>query len=699
MAYKISVDTGGTFTDVVVSDEKGRLNIGKAPTADDAFIGVCGGLEVVADQLGLTLEQLLGETTVFIYSTTRSTNAILEGKTAKTALLVTEGFPDVLVLREGGKLHGFDLDQSYPKPYIPRALTFEIPERIDSEGQIKQPLDEDFTRALLESLKAKQIDALAVCLLWSVTNGLHERRVGQLIEEVMPQIPYTLSHEINPIVREYRRASSTAIDASLKPMMSAHLLQVADDLANAGFGGELMFATSLGGVVYLDDMASKPIESVRSGPSMAPLSGKTYSEAEQINRDLIICDTGGTSFDVSLVRDGSVSYTRETWLGPQFTGHLTGVSSVDIRSIGSGGGSIAWVDSGSLLRVGPESAHATPGPACYGRGGTRPTVTDSAVVLGYIDPAGFLGGRMKLDADAASYAIGTLARQLHLDTEATAAAILTVANEHMIGAIQDITINEGVDPREALMVAGGGAAGLGVVPIVRELGCSDALIPRTAGAFSATGAQFSDIVVEFSASCYTETKSFDETAVEKAFKQLNAKVEKFAGRLRAHGITETEVNFFVDARYAYQVWQLEVSLPQGWRGGEEDVRVLAEAFDQAHLRVFAVSEPGAPIECLTWKARLQAPIGRSSVDAVIAGYTGGNSLAPRAVRPAYFDNSWIDTPIYTGDSLPVGTELLGPTIIEEPTCTIVVPPNSSVQVTKYGNYFLEVSRSSGQNRI
>ena len=697
MTYKISVDTGGTFTDVVVSDENGQLNIGKAPTAENAFIGVRGGLEVVADQLGLNLEQLLGETTVFIYSTTRSTNAILEGKTAKTALLVTEGFPDILVLREGGKLHGFDLGQPYPKPYIPRSLTFEIPERIDSEGVIKRPLDEDATRTLLESLKAKQIDAIAVCLLWSVVNGVHEKRIGQLIEEVMPQLPYTLSHEINPIVREYRRASSTAIDASLKPMMSAHLLQVADDLANAGFDGELMFATSLGGVVYLDDMASKPIESVRSGPSMAPLSGKTYAEAELINRDLIICDTGGTSFDVSLVRDGTVSYTRETWLGPQFTGHLTGVSSVDIRSIGSGGGSIAWIDSGGLLRVGPESAHADPGPACYGRGGIKPTVTDAAVVLGYIDPAVFLGGRMKLDADAASYAVATLAQQLHLDTEASAAAILTVANEHMVGAIQDITVNEGVDPREALVVAGGGAAGLGVVPIVRELGCSDALIPRTAGAFSAIGAQFSDIVAEFSASCYTDTKSFDKATVGKAFKQLNDHVEKFAGRLKTHGITETEVNFFVDARYAYQVWQLEVSLPQEWRGSEEDVRILEERFDQAHLRVFAVSEPGARVECLTWKARLRAPIGRSSIDAVIASYAGGTSLDPRVIRPAYFDDSWLDTPIYTGDSLPVGTELLGPTIIEEPTCTIVVPPGSSVRVTKYGNYYLEVTRPSGQN--
>ena len=691
MTYKVSVDTGGTFTDVVIANKDGRLSIGKAPTTENAFDGVKEGLYVAAEQLGMTLEQLVGETSLFIYSTTRATNAILEGKTAKTALLVTQGFPDTLVLREGGKLHGFDLRQPFPKPYIPRALTFEIPERIDSEGRIKRPLDEAASKAILETLNEKQVEAVAVCLLWSIANSIHELRLGQLIEDVMPQAPYTLSHQINPVVREYRRASSAAIDASLKPVMSAHLRQFADDLINAGFRGELVIANSLGGVIHVDEMASRPIESIRSGPSMAPIAGKTYAAAEQINLDLVVCDTGGTSFDVSLVREGIVSYSRETWLGQQFTGHLTGISSVDIRSIGSGGGSIAWIDPGGLLRVGPESAGADPGPACYGRGGTRPTVTDSAVVLGYIDPARFLGGRMKLDSNSASVAVGVLAGQLGLDLEKTAASMLTVANEHMVRAIQDITVNEGVDPRQALLVAGGGAAGLGVVPIIRELGCSGALVPRTAGALSAVGAQFSEILVEFCFSCFTDTKSFDQSAVGEGFRQLHTKVEDFSNRLQKYGITDITVDLFVDARYSYQVWNLEVSLPQSWWQGQREVWQLQQAFDEAHQRVFAVAEPGARVECLMWKARVRSPIGLNSIKAIAGLYEGGTKLGPRLVRPAYFDDGWVETPVYTGDKLPVGVKLSGPAIIEEPTCTLVVPPESSVSVTQDGNYYLKVA--------
>ncbi|MCW3004326.1 MAG: hydantoinase/oxoprolinase family protein [Conexibacter sp.] len=693
MAYRITVDTGGTFTDVVVADGEGRLFVGKSPTRERAFEGVSGGLEIVAEELGLTLAELLADTSVFIYSTTRATNAILEGRIAKTALLVTEGFPDVLVLREGGKLHGFDLRVPFPEPYIPRRRTWEIPERIDSEGEVVKALDEAQTRKVLESLTDRGIEAVAVCLLWSNVNGTHETRVGELIEEILPGVPYTLSHEINPIVREYRRASSAAIDASLKPLMGAHLRQVALDLREAGFAGELMAATSFGGAMHVEDLSSRPIYSVRSGPAMAPVAGKTYAKAELGVDDVIVCDTGGTSFDVSLVRDGAVSFTRDTWLGPQFTGHLTGSSSVDVRSIGAGGGSIAWVDPGGLLRVGPQSAGAEPGPACYGRGGERPTVTDAAVVLGYIDPDTFLGGRMQLDAGAARTVLAALGEQLGLDVEQAAEAVLAVANEHMVRAIQEITINEGVDPRESLVVAGGGAAGLGIAPIVRELGCERVLVPRTAGALSATGAQFSDIVAEFTASAFADTGQFDHDGVNAALVNLEAQVEEFSRGLRAKGVEGMRTELFVDARYAYQVWELEVPLPTDRIGTAEEVEGLARAFDTAHERVFSVNEPGARIECLTWKARLFAPIGQTVVDGVpsVSG-DAERKATPRATRDVFFGGAWQDTPIYVGGALPQGAVIEGPAIIEEPTSTLVVPLAAKATVSDLDNYLLEVAR-------
>jgi N-methylhydantoinase A len=690
VAYKITIDTGGTFTDVVVGNADGVLTIGKSPTQERAFLGVRGGLEVAAIQLGLSVEQLLAETSVLIYSTTRSTNAILEGRTARTALLVTEGFPDILVLREGGKLDAFDIGVPYPDPYIPRHLTFEVAERIDSEGGVVRSLDEPRLRETLASLGRQRIEAIAVCLLWSVANGVHERRVGELIAEMLPDVPFTLSHELNPIVREYRRASSTAIDASLKPLMTAQLEEIASDLRGAGFGGELMVATSYGGALHLEDVAARPIDTVRSGPSMAPVAGKVFAEAEGDVRDVIVCDTGGTSFDVSLIRDGAVSYTRETWLGPMFTGHMTGTSSVDIRSIGSGGGSIAWVDPGGLLRVGPQSAGADPGPACYGRGGTLPTVSDAAVVLGFLSPETFLGGRMLLDADAATAAVGALGAALGLSVENAAEAIMTVANEHMVGAIQDITINEGVDPRDSLVVAGGGAAGLGAVAIVKELGCREVLVPRAAGALSATGGQFSDIVAEFTVSRFADSASWDFAAVDDALEELERQASEFGAGLRERGVDEMSTDYFVDARYGYQVYQLEVALPGTRLGDADDLIALSRAFDEVHHRVFAVSEPGARIECLTWKARLRAPVGQAAVEALVPATVDAPRVETSSTRPVYFDREWHDTAIFGGGTLGAGTVVDGPLVVEEATSTLVVPPGSRLAVTSLGNYLVEV---------
>ncbi|MCW2996451.1 MAG: hydantoinase/oxoprolinase family protein, partial [Conexibacter sp.] len=385
-AVKITCDVGGTFTDVVVSDQAGRLALGKSLTTPARLAdGLLSAIGDAAPQLGLDAPGLLARCELFVFSTTRATNAILEGKTARTALLVTDGFPDVLVRREGGSMLPYDFSRPFPEPYVPRALTFEIRERVGAEGQVIVPLDEEQARATLRLLPRHGVEAVAVCLLWATADGAHERRLGELITEELPGLPFTLSHELNPILREYRRASGTAIDASLKRLLPGHLTEVDEGLRASGFTGELLAATSVGGVLPMAELAAKPVLAAKSGPSLAPVAGRLF--VEELDRaDVIVCDTGGTSFDVSLIRDGTIVTTRETWLGGLFTGHLTGLSSVDVRSIGAGGGSVAWVDPGGLLRVGPESAGAAPGPACYGQGGTRPTVTDAALVLGYLDP-------------------------------------------------------------------------------------------------------------------------------------------------------------------------------------------------------------------------------------------------------------------------------------------------------------------------
>ncbi|MDB6086862.1 MAG: hydantoinase/oxoprolinase family protein [Gammaproteobacteria bacterium] len=689
--YRIGIDTGGTFTDVVVGDATGILSVGKALTTRERISrGILDGLAVAAAPLGLDVRGLLGRTSVFIYGSTRATNAIIEGKTARTALLVTQGFPDTLVRREGGKTNPWDYSQDYPEPYIPRHLTFEIPERMTAEGSVFVPLDEAAARAVIERLRELRVEAVAVCLLWSIANPEHELALGRLLERELAGIPFSLSHEVNPIVREYRRASSAAIDASLKPLMQRHLREMEADLEAAGLAGELLPAVSLGGVMHIEGVIARPIHMVRSGPSLAPVLGQVIGAAEVGATEVIVCDTGGTSFDVSLVRNGRPVFGRDTWLGPRYTGHLSGLSSVDARSIGSGGGSIASIDSGGLLRVGPESAGADPGPACYGRGGTRPTVTDAALVLGYLDAAYFNGGRMPLDAPAAHAAVQGLAASLGKSVHDTAAGILTVASEHMVAAIKEITINEGVDPRDSLLLAGGGAAGLNIVPIARELGCRRVLLPRMAGALSACGAQYTDIVTEFGASQVAQSKSFDYQAVNRTLDGLRLSIEAFTDTLRARGVERFRSEYFVEARYLYQVWELDVPLPGPGLAGPAELDALVRAFHAVHESIFAVCETDQEVEFIQWKGRITGELDRPALQPVAPPTRAKPSPARSA--PGYFPSAGIvSMPMFRGETLGPGDRIAGPALIVEPITTLVLYPGSAATVTSYDNYMVEVS--------
>ncbi len=684
---RITCDIGGTFTDVVVSDASGRLTVAKALTEPaHLFGGLHAALQRAAEQLGEPLAALLGRASLFIFSTTQATNAILEGTTARTAFMCTEGFPDILVRREGGSLRPYDYTRPFPDPYVPRRLTFEIPERIEADGGVLRPLDERGAREQLVQVRELGAQAVAVCLLWSTANPVHELALADLIEQELPEVPYSLSHQINPIVREYRRASGTSIDASLKPLMQSHLPEIASGLEAEGFAGELLAASSAGGVVPMSELIDSPLWSVRSGPSLAPVAARTVAGTETGNGDVIVCDTGGTSFDVSLVRDGDLVFTSETWLGEPFAGHLTGLSSVDVRSIGAGGGSIAWVDPGGLLRVGPESARADPGPACYGRGGTRPTVTDAALVLGYVDPDRFLGGAMKLDTAAAERALGELAETLGIGPQQTAHAVLSVANERMIAAIHELTVNEGVDPRDSTLVAGGGAAGLTILPIARELGCREVLVPRAAGVLSAFGGQHSDIVRELSTPHVTNSLDFDFDGVRGALGRLSERLAAFEAELPEGLAGESQRRYFVEARYAHQVWDLSIPLEGEGIEDAAGLERLIESFHDAHERIFAVREPGQKIEMSQWKGRVIASTAKPPLGVAREG--AASATTPHR-RLAYFPElGEVEIPVHLGEQLAPGAEVDGPALVIEPETTIVVYPGWSAHVSTLGNYKL-----------
>jgi len=704
---RITCDIGGTFTDVVVSDEGGRMTIAKALTRPaHLFDGLRAALERACEELSEPLASLLGRSSLFIFSTTQATNAILEGTTARTAFLCTEGFPDILVRREGGSLRPYDYSRPFPEPYVPRRLTLEIAERIDADGNVVVALDEDSARAQLARARELGAQAVSVCLLWSTANPVHELALGELIAQELPGIPFSLSHQINPIVREYRRASGTAIDASLKPLMQRHLPEIASGLEREGFAGELLAASSAGGVVPMGELIDSPLWSVRSGPSLAPVAARTVARGETGSGDVIVCDTGGTSFDVSLVRAGDLVFTSETWLGEPFAGHLTGLSSVDVRSIGAGGGSIAWVDPGGLLRVGPESARADPGPACYGLGGTRPTVTDAALVLGYIDPDRFLGGKMALDAAAAAAALDGLSRALGIGLREAAHAVLSIANERMIAAIGELTVNEGVDPRDSTLVAGGGAAGLTILAIARELGCREVLIPRAAGVLSAFGGQHSDIVREMTAPHVTNTLAFDYDGVRATLARLRERMGAFESELPAGLAGSVQRRYFVEARYAYQVWDLLIPLEGDGIEGEAALGRLVESFHDAHERIFAVREPGQRIELSQWKGRVIAdttkpPLagdrvrGEGAPSERAAGERGNGSEDGRSPRRVAFfpELGEVEIDVHLGRRLRPGSDVAGPALVIEPETTIVVYPGWTAHVSELGNYRLELEHA------
>lgn len=689
MAYRVSVDTGGTFTDVVVADDDGNLHIGKALTTYlRAFEGIEQALQQISAELGLTVRELLAHSSHFAYGTTRSTNAIVEGKTARSAYFTTAGFPDVLLLREGGRLGGAFSPREFTPPYVPRYLTFEISERMDSDGEVHRPLDERSVLEAIAQAKAQGVESIGVSLLWSTVDPAHELRVGELIAEHFPEATFTLSHQLNPIVREYRRASSTVIDASLKPLMQRFLGELAEDLNSAGFTGKLLLSTSFGGSWPLNRMVDRPIYSVGSGPSMAPIAaleaGRSTLRLDA--PDLIVCDTGGTTFDVGLVSAGNIHYSVDTWLGEKWTGHITGTKSVDVRSIGAGGGSIISIDEGGLVRVGPESAGADPGPACYGRGGTRPTVTDAALILGYFDPEGFIGGKLSLDVEAARAALQPVADRLGVGVEQAAKGALVIATQNIVSAIREMTISQGLDPRGLTVVAGGGASGVNIVQIARELGIEQVVLPRTAGALSAAGALNADVISDFAASCFTSAAAFDYAGVRAALDELDAQGEGFLAETAALEPNSVRRQYSVDARYPGQVWELEVAVPAEGVPDEAALHALEQAFHAEHQRVFQVNDPSQRPEFLVWKERVVAELDRPRVP---LAESDGSAAAPIRTRPVVFATESVEeTPIYRGEQLSAATRVSGPAIILERTTTLVLDPDAELLVADSGDYII-----------
>jgi N-methylhydantoinase A len=680
---RFAVDTGGTFTDLLVEDNAG-LHMYKTPTTpEDPVEGVLSAFGLAAADRGMEARALLARGDLLIHGTTIATNAVLTGRTAKTAFLTTYGHPDILVFREAGRmgLPMFDYSVPNPEPYVPRALTFEVPERIGADGRILHPLDERAVLALIPTLAAERVEAIGVCFLWSIVNPQHELRIGELFAKHVPGVAVSLSHAVNPSIREYRRASATCIDASLKPLMGAYLDSMSARLRAAGFAGDIMVVTSQGGVMEASEIARVPIHAVKSGPALAPVAGREYAMAEGGTDTAIVADTGGTSYDVSLVRRGRIPWTRETWIGPPYRGHMTGLPSVDVRIIGAGGGSIAAVDEAGLLRVGPSSAGAVPGPACYGQGGTRPTVTDAALILGYLDPDFFLGGRLRLDITAAATALHVhVAAPLGLELDQAAAAVLAVVTENMVGAIEGITVNQGIDPRTATLVGGGGGAGLNAIALARRLGCPQVVIPDAAAALSAAGALMSELATEFSHLHLTTAGQFDREGVNVVLADLEERCRQFIAGPGAQAYASV-IDFSVEARYERQIWEMEVPLRGTRLAGAGDLELLLADVHATHREIFAIDDPGSEIEFVMWRARARCTLRVTKVRGMVDLASSRTSS-----RPVYFEGPGrVHAAVVSLAGMTPDVPYAGPIIVESPVTTVVINPGAVARRTTQGS--------------
>ncbi|MCW2307341.1 hydantoinase/oxoprolinase family protein [Rhodobium gokarnense] len=680
MTYELCIDIGGTFTDCLVEAPDGGRHIFKVPTTPGVFQnGFMNAIETSAEGFGMTLADFLQKVDRIVHGSTVSTNALVERKVARTGYLCNAGHLDVLTIREALPKPVFDWRLDYPDPYVSRGRTFGITGRMDAAGNELEPLDEASVVAAVDALRAGGAEAIGVAYLWSISNPAHEIRTREIIADMWPEVPVTLSHELNPIGREYRRTIATVIDASLQPIVSSYVRALTGALDAAGYDKDLLLANCMGGMMPPEELIRRPIYSVMSGPTLAPMA------AQQLlpGRNLIVADMGGTTFDVSALRDGAPVVSPEAWIGPD----MLGMAKIDVRSVGAGGGSIAWVDAGGMLRVGPHSAAAVPGPACYGRGGTQPTITDANLVLGYLDPDHFLGGSMPLDRAAAESVLSPLAETLGLSIEALSHAIFTTSNNTMVGLITDMTVKEGIDPRDSSIVVGGGATALHIAEIAREMGITEILIPRFAAGLSAFGGLISDMRREEVASQLHASDAFDVDRVNGVLDDLYAAGKAFLDRA---GVPEERQRFdyvFL-ARYRYQSWEIEVPfMPTDGHITEADVEALVAAFHDMHERVYSVRMDGDVVEFTTWKVRATGVRPGRIAPAGMPAATS-RSATPKLSRRVYMHerSGMVECPVYFGEELRPGDTLDGPAIIEEPTTTILVPQDARVTLDSEDNY-------------
>jgi N-methylhydantoinase A len=674
--YRIAVDTGGTFSDFVyLNEDKGEVTISKVPsTPDDPSRAILQGVEGL-----LTQGVQAADVGYFCHGTTVGTNALLEGKGVRTGLLVTEGFRGIYEVAEQARPYGtaiFDVMYDKPAPLVPQSLTGEVKERVDFRGTVLRPVDEGALRETMRRLKVQNIESLAVCLLFSFLHPEHEMRVREIAREEVPGCNISLSSEILPQIREYYRLSTTVINAYLQPILAHYIAQLDKRLNDAGVATRQKYIMqSNGGMSTFDAAARTAVTTVLSGPAGGVTAG-AYACRMTGLQNIITFDMGGTSCDVALIKDGEPAIASRG----KIEGRDLAVPMMDINTVSAGGGTIARVDRFGELEVGPESAGAVPGPACYGRGGTAPTITDCNLTLGYLGEDNFLGGRMRLDRAQALAAVERVAKPLALDAVPAAEGIVRIIDVKMEEAIKAISTMRGHDLRDFYLLAFGGAGPVHAGRIARDLGMAGVIVPLYPGVYSAIGLLMSDVKHDYIRSRMTQISGLTSDAVNAMFAQMEAQARADLVQ-DGFGDRQIRIERALDMRYAGQGYEMSIACGHLDAGALADLR---DNFDEQHKSMFGHMAPEEPVEVVSYRVR-----GIGLVPAVsLPKFTRtGKALsdALREMRTVRFDGTTVDCPVYQRERLDVGLTLTGPAILDQFDCTTVICPGQTARVDEWKN--------------
>ena len=676
----IGIDVGGTFTDLVAIDAGGRTVFAKSlSTPQDQSIGVMAGLDELARRLNLSREKMLAQTQRLVHGTTVATNALLERKGARVALLATEGHRDVLEMREGLKGNRYDLRSPPPEPLVPRELRFGVRERLRAGGEVSTPLDEASLGKAIAAIKAAGATSVAICFLHAYRNPGHEIAAAKL-----PEVSVSRSSDVLPQIKEYERVSTTVVNAYVRPIVRHYLERLEKRLSEAGFKGSLFIILSHGGMAPVEEAARLAAATVLSGPA-GGMSGCRRCAAMLGTPDLVAFDMGGTSTDISLIADGSVTLSADGGLA----GERIALRSLDISSIAAGGGSIASVDSGGIFHVGPQSAGAMPGPACYGQGGTTPTVTDANVVLGYLDASAFMGGKRPLDTRAAEAAIDGLAATLKITRDEAAAGIFRLVNLRMADGIRLMTLRRGVDPRRFALLSFGGAAGLHAAEVARELELTRIIVPTTASVLSAWGMLTSDLRYEVSRTHFETGARSTAGEIRDIFAELETRAVE---RLRGWFDGPIQVERSAEMRYGEQIFEIDVPLHGIDLHSPSLIAAIEDRFHRRHEELYTYASRDQ--EVVFVNARVAA------IGAVAAGEGEATAISssaqckPRGKRKAFF-GAWRDCDVHALDDLKPGHTIEGPAIVEAETTTVVINVGDRLSVNALGWLDIRVAKAAG----